>query len=217
MKLPVALHPLLLLARHLVAVAQRWTARRDAPASGAWDRRPLDLTRRIPLVQPDDTSCGSSVIVMTRMLRDPDYAASVVGAGDPAASFGAAALATRRRTNALVSASGRLQLPWPASLGTRPAALIRDLGGDFDNLVVDPRNPGTAYRWLVEAEEPVPLYIGEGSWMQHIVLVTSASENEFTVYDPACGEELTRSRQAFETARLDLAGWNQPWLVIRPR
>jgi len=183
----------------------------------AENERPLTFLARTPLCQPDRTSCGSSVIVMLRMLRDPAYADSVLGAPDPAAAFGAAALATRRRTNGAVDRFGRMQLPWPESLGTRPAALIHEVGGGLVNRVVDPEHTDRAYDALVRAGEPIVMFVGEGSWMQHIVLVTRATAETLTVYDPASGREVVRTRAAFENDQLDLGGWPQPWLVLLPK
>ena len=53
--------------------------------------------------------------------------------------------------------------------------------------------------------------------MQHIVLVTAIDDESLTVYDPAVGQEVRRSRVQFETATLGIAGWDQPWLVVTPR
>lgn len=133
--------------------------------------------------------------------------------------FASAALAMRRRTNGLYDVAGHLQLPWPAALGTRPAAMVRQLGGDWGVHVVDPWRPWAAYDAIaswVRSGQPVPVYIGEGSWMQHIVLVVGASKAGLDIYDPACGEVVRRTRAAFETADLQIAGWDQPWLVILP-
>jgi hypothetical protein len=215
-RLPPRLWPPIRALRHQVAGLQ------ELPRPGAprhplpTDPAALAFVAHTPLRQPDRTSCGSSVIVMLRLLRDPAYADRVLGAPDPGARFGEEALAVRRRTNAALDRFGRLQLPWPASLGTRPAALVRDLGDDLVNRVVDPQHPGRAYDALARAGEPVVLYVGEGSWMQHIVLVIRADPERLTVYDPACGQEVVRTRAAFEDDRLDLGGWPQPWLVLLP-
>jgi hypothetical protein len=217
MRLPRWCWPVLRFLRHRVAAAQALplpTRPRHPLTSGVPD--PLAFVAHTPLRQPSRTSCGSSVLVMLRMLRDPVYAAEVLDSSDPVPAFDAAAAATLRRTNSAVDRSGRPQLPWPRSLGTRPAALIRDLGGGLVNRVVDPEHPARAYDALVHAGEPIVLFIGEASWMQHIVLVTQATPEELTIYDPACGQEVVRSREAFESATLDVAGWAQPWLVLLP-
>lgn len=218
MRLPPRLWPLLRALRHEVASVQGLPlpTRPRHPLTDESDRA-LSFLARTPLRQPDRTSCGSSVLVMLRMLRDPAYAESVLTAPDPVATFGDAALATRRRTNGAVDRFGRLQLPWPESLGTRPAALVHEVGGGLVNRVVDPAHPDRAYDALVRAGEPIVLFVGEGSWMQHIVLVTGATAESLTVYDPAGGREVVRTRAAFEDDHLDLGGWPQPWLVLLPR
>jgi hypothetical protein len=218
MRLPSWLWPLLRALRHLVATVRRPPA--PAPPRHPLPRNlpaPLAQLARTPLRQPDGSSCGSSVIVMLRMLREPAYAARVLSAVDPVAAFGEEALATRLRTNAGFDRFGRPQLPWPAALGTRPAALVRELGGGLVNRIVDPEHPDRAYDAIVRAGEPVVLYVGEGSWMQHIVLVTRATPERLHVYDPACGQEVARTRADFERSRLRLGGWPQPWLVLLPR
>ena len=205
LRLPAPAQQLLLRVRSAVSRAQRWPV---PPVP-----RPALTDLPAGLVQPDATSCGSSVLVAMEWLR--------TATAPPA--FAADVLAMRRRTNAAVDRAGRVQLPWPAALGTRPAALIRQLGTDWAhgwaNRVVDPFDPGRAYDAIVAClatHTPVPLYIGEGSWMQHIVLVVGASDDLLDIYDPACGEVLRRTRRSFETAQLRVAGWDQPWLVILP-
>lgn len=231
MLLPARLHPPLLRARHVVAVAQGWwfhwgpseTATGDTKhhvASASFVQAvpaAVALTRTTPLPQPDRTTCGSSVLVMMRLLDHPDSLASLLARPDPTAEFGRRARLMIRRTNSWRDRAGRLQLAWPASLGTRPAALVRELGGGWATRVVDPRRPEAAWQAMRRAGRPVPLYVGEGSWMQHIVLVTAIDEESLTVYDPAVGQEVRRSREQFETATLAIAGWDQPWLVVTPR
>ena len=213
-------------------VVSRWqdiprpTAEQSGPLLLAGAMFPLDVVAAHPLVQPDATSCGSSTLVMLRMLRSPAYAAEVLGATDRDAAFARAALAVRRRTNALRDARGRLQLPWPASLGTRPAAMIRLLEspagfGDprlrYHNVVIDPADPDPLYDAIVasvRAGEPVPLYIGDHRWMQHIVLVVRADDDQIGVYDPAIGRGAGFTRDEFRRGELRVAGWRRPWLAI---
>ncbi len=217
MRLPRPLHPPLLVARSWAAAAQRWRLPDAHPVTPVSNlNNPVIHTTGTPLRQPDRTTCGACVLVMMRLLAEPAVAAELLESADPVGRFAEAALATIRRTNSWRDRTGRLQLPWPRSLGTRPAALIRELGGGWRTRVVHPRRPGLAYDAILAAGRPVPLYVGEGSWMQHIVLVTEIDAERFTVYDPACGHELRRSRADFETAHLDIAGWDQPWLVIQP-
>ena len=209
-------HRVQLVNRHLAAVLRPMPAPGPAPTRPVSGPDPLEVTRRVPLKQPDRTSCASSVIVMVKMLRDPEYAEKVLGGHDPAERFGAEALATRQRTHGPFDGSGRLQLPWLAYYGTRGPALIRELGGGMSRFFVDPRHPERAYEALVAAEAPVVLFIGNGFWTQHAVLVTAATPEHLDIYDPAAGRVLRRSRERFETARLAVARWDQPWLLILP-
>lgn len=198
----------------------------DGPLQLSDAQAPLDFVASHPLMQPDRTSCGSSSLVMMRMLRDPSYAEVVLGNADPDTAFGNAALGVRRRTNAGLDANGGLQLPWPASLGVRPAAMIRlleapegfgDPGRRYHNVVIDPADAGPVLGAIVASVhggEPVPLYVGDGRWMQHIVLVVRASGGSLSVYDPAVGHEVDIDREEFLHGDMRVAGWRRPWLAI---
>lgn len=207
----------------------RWQRAPRAGVGGPLQSARLDLLARHRLVQPDRTSCGSSTLTVLRMLRSPAYASVVLDADDPAQVFAHAALGVRRRTNALRDARGHLQLPWPASLGVRPAAMVRLLdsasgfgasGVGYRNRVIDPAAAGPAYDEIgaqVRAGEPVPLYVGDGHWMQHIVLVVRAAPDRLSVYDPARGHEVTITREDFLAGTMSVAGWPRPWLAVLPR
>ncbi len=207
-------------------VVRRPTGTPPGPLLLAGGTFPLDVIADHPLVQPDATSCGSATLVMMRMLRSPAYAAEVLGAADRDAAFGRAALAVRRRTNAPRDAKGLLQLPWPAALGTRPAAMTRLLESpagfgdprlDYHNVVIDPADPDPVFDAIVasvRAGEPVPLYIGDHRWMQHIVLVVRADDDRIGVYDPAVGHGAAITRAEFRRGELRVAGWRRAWLAI---
>src|SRR3954451_19442864 len=88
------------------------------------------------LVQPDQTTCGSSVLVVAHMLSDPSYAAFMTNGPTPVAGSGSetvqdrfrqAALAMHRLTSGIKTASGQFQLPWPSALGTQPWSLAREM------------------------------------------------------------------------------------------
>ncbi|MEO9138805.1 MAG: hypothetical protein ABI345_07015 [Jatrophihabitans sp.] len=60
------------------------------------------------------------------------------------------------------------------------------------------------------------MFIGNRSLPRHVVLVVRADNEQFSLYDPSCGQEQQRSRAAFADARLDVAGWSTSWLAVMP-
>jgi len=159
--------------------------------------------------QPDPRTCGAAVLVMARMLGEPDYARWVRDAADPAARFADEAIRTHRRTN---RAAG-LQLPWPRALGTQPWALARELPGRQRVSLV--RDRSRAWQRTIAADRPVPWYVGNGLLPRHVVLVTGReSEERVRLYEPASGATVPVTREAFVRGTLGLAGWDRPWFVV---
>jgi len=196
----------------------RWQRMPPAPTprdSAADSVLALSDTHR--LVQPAAQTSGPAVLTMMRMCGDDAFCTSIATAPDPPAAFAAAAAATVQQTNAFRDRSGQLQLPWRGD--TRPAALIRDLGRGWHNRVIDPGHREFAYDVIVTYSEAgwlIPLYVGDGSWMQHTVLVMGADADALRVYEPRHGTVVERDRDAFAAGRLDLGGWHEPWLFILP-
>lgn len=200
------------------------------------------------LVQPDETTCGSCVLVAARMLDDPAYAAALVdGSGNPLAGtpegtvqerFRQQALDMHRVTSGFTDSSGGWQFPWPAALGTQPWALAREMtlaaGEKGTSYAVQPILPGLRGRVfdrmasLAEAGHPVPLYVGNRWSPRHVVLVLPSdgadgadgdarpASSPVTVYDPASGGCYPIDRTDFTTARLEVAGWQMPWVAVLP-
>ena len=107
--------------------------------------------------QPDGTTCGSSSLVMARMLNDPAFAMAIITGYDPrtdatstptslepdprpglhippsdipiAARFQGAARAMHDQTSSLTSHDGSFNGWWPEALGTSPGAAARQMGG----------------------------------------------------------------------------------------
>jgi hypothetical protein len=87
----------------------------------------------------------------------------------------------------------------------------------YRNVVVDPAAADSVFDAIVasvRAGEPVPLYVGDGRWMQHIVLVVQSVGDRLSVYDPAAGHEVGIARGEFLRGDLRVAGWRRPWLAI---
>ena len=163
--------------------------------------------------QPDHRSCGAAVLVRARMLDEPGYDRWVREAADPQARFADEALRTHRRTNRLLDARSRPQLPWPRALGTQPWALARELRGRQRVHPVGSR--ARAWDLVVGADRPVPVYVGNALLPRHVVLVTARdSADRVRVYEPGSGSVVPVDRQAFLDGSLGLAGWDRPWFVV---
>jgi hypothetical protein len=168
--------------------------------------------------QPDRRSCGASVLVVERALRDDDYAAWLA---DDAARFRDEVLGTHGRTTGLVTAAGSLQLPWPRSLGTPPWAIANQLSATTGRRWTyrEALRRAPALDTLVHAVQdghPSPLYVGSRWLPRHVVLVLEASSTTLQCYEPSSGRVLTITRNAFLEAAFRLAGWTTPWFVVVP-
>jgi hypothetical protein len=147
--------------------------------------------------------------------------------GTQAERFAAYEQVVAGRTNSLAGPGGTLQLPWPRALGTPPWGARREL----ELLTPDPAaryetrwtrwsgggHRARAYRVLrdrVRRGRPALLFIGSAWLPRHVVLVLSGTASTVEVYEPASGRVLPVAEKAFVDARLGLAGWNVPWVVI---
>jgi hypothetical protein len=172
----------------------------------------------VRLAQPDDRTCGPSVLVSLRMLESPGYRDQVLRGGPGAASgrFAAEVWAAHRSTNRALDWRGRAQLPWARALGTAPWALARHLGGRARYVVLR-RRRAAAYDWLVASLRtgPTPVYVGNRWTPRHVVLAVAAEDDAVTCYEPASGRRTTFTREQWLEARLDgCGGWRVPWVVV---
>ena len=187
------------------------------------------------LVQPDPTTCGSSVLVVAHMFSDPSYATFIANGPSSAAGtnsgsvqdrFRQAALAMHRLTSGMRPASGGFQLPWPSSLGTQPWSLAREMttltGRTYQ---VQPIWPGQRARAfsraasLADTGTLVPLFVGSRWVPRHVVLVLPSQDlpsDRLLIYDPASGRRYPITAGDFAAGRLDVAGWSVPWAVVTP-
>lgn len=135
------------------------------------------------------------------------------------------------RTNGVRPAEDRWNIPWAHALGTPP-------WGAKAELEHGAARPGAGYRMRlvrlgstnglrdvhrdlvrhVRQGEPALLYIGDAWLPRHVTLVLPGDdEARINVYDPASGSVTELALETFETRRLDIAGWNVPWITVRPR
>jgi len=187
------------------------------------------------LVQPDQTTCGSSVLVVAHMFSDPSYAAFMANGSAPMAGgtagtvqgrFRQAALAMHGLTSGMRAPSGGFQLPWPSALGTQPWSLAREMttltGRTYQ---VQPIWPGQRSRTfskvssLARSGVLVPLFVGSRWTPRHVVLALPSDdlpEDQVMIYDPASGRRYPITAGDFAAGRLDVAGWQMPWAAITP-
>lgn len=181
--------------------------------------------------QPDRRSCGASVLVVERALRDEAYAQLLVGGRHPVTGFERRGhlrdrfrdevLGMHRRTTGPVSVTGRLQLPWPRAVGTPPWAIAGQLSAPGRPRVVRWAWRRRALLDLVDAQvalgTTVPLYVGSRWLPRHVVLVTGADDDSLECYEPSRGGVVPFTREAFVEGTLELAGWSTPWCAVLPR
>ncbi len=187
-----------------------------------------DLVERalaLGLVQPDATTCGSSALVVARMVNDPSYARHVVeGPGSLRDRFVDEVLALHEVTNRRADSAGRRQPPWPRALGTQPWAVAREMtsragvaGTTYAARLVLRRHRARTYERIVAltgAGQAVPLFVGNRWAPRHVVLVLPGG---VVVYDPARGDRYPLDPQRFAAGRLGASGWQVPWVVVVPR
>jgi catechol 2,3-dioxygenase-like lactoylglutathione lyase family enzyme len=174
------------------------------------------------LVQPDQRSCGATVLVVARLLTDPAYAPFVRSPW----AFRAEVLAMHRRVTSPADVRGRLQLPWPRALGTPPWAVAHQLAGttgvEHDVRLLRGRRDA-AYDDIVAAttdRHPVPVYVGSRCLPRHVVLAVGTvgeGDRALRFYEPSRGRLVDVDRAAFLAGALDLAGWGTPWFSVLPR
>ena len=203
------------------------------------DNSLVDVALASGLVQPDQTTCGSCVLVMARMLNDPAYVGFLVNGVNPASGertagtvqdrFSQQALAMHRLTSRFKDTAGGWQLPWPRALGTPPWALAREMtneagqsGTTYRARTVVPNRRAQMFRRiaaLAGAGHAVPLYVGNRWSPRHVVLVlpgVGLPPGHVRIYDPASGRCYPIAAADFAAGRLQVAGWQVPWAVVVP-
>jgi len=175
------------------------------------------------------------------MLVNAEFAAWIVNgispkAGPPDSGSEAERFAAHERevmsgTNGFRAAGGKLNAPWPRSLGTPPWGAAKELEDGA-------ARPGAAYGMrlvrlsstealrrahqdlvtLVGIGLPALLYIGSTRLPRHVTLVLPGEAGaQLDVYDPATGSVTELAPDRFAAGALGIAGWNVPWITVQPR
>lgn len=203
------------------------------------DEDPVDVALASGLVQPDETTCGSCVLVVVRMVNDPAYARSLVDEPVTAAGeqrpgtlqdrFRHQALEMQRLTSGSEDSRGEWQPPWPRRLGTPPWAMAREMtnqaGEKGTRYHARPVVAGRRSRAfdriaaLTRAGHAVPLYVGNRWAPRHVVAALPTGHpprRAVVVYDPATGRRYPIAAGDFAAGSLQVAGWRVPWAVVVP-
>ena len=191
-------------------------------------------------VQQSPVTCGSACLTVARMLVNPTFAHWITTGEGPRADappgateqerFAAYEKVVMRRTNRLLAAGGRLNLPWPRSLGTPPWGARKELefgasrrGTQYQLRLLRPLGRSglrAAHGRLVDVVgdgEPALLYIGNGVLPRHVTLVLPGDGDRLLdVYDPATGRVTLLDEDRFAARRLGIAGWDVPWITVQP-
>lgn len=225
---------------------QRFATKIDQMSDG--DLAQLDPTvfvQKNPgvLAQPDGTTCGSSSLVVAKMINDPMYAMQIITGYNPHTDayvvspegptpegrFHAAAKEMHDLTNNAVGPS--IGTNWPEWLGTPPWGAAEEMGTPGG-----PGVPGTSYDWslhppfsgasdygsvasAVQSGQSVPLFIGTGAYPSHVVLVTGMEGENMRIYEPSSGQMMTIPRSQFESGNFSLGGstgWSV-WGSVTPK
>jgi hypothetical protein len=191
-------------------------------------------------VQQSPVTCGSACLTVARMLVNPAFARWITSGEGPRGDappgsteqerFAAYERVVMGRTNRLVAGGGRLNLPWPRTLGTPPWGARKELEFGASRhgtryvvrLLRAHRRAGlrAAHARLVELVadgEPALLYIGSATLPRHVTLVLPGDGDRLLdVYDPASGQVTVLDETAFARRHLGIAGWDVPWFAVLP-
>jgi len=200
-------------------------------ATAIHDKGPLWLRRQLALLEAhegrvvrqfDDTTCGSTTIMMVRALNDPIYALSLTTDADGRAldrdSFHERIKAEEQRIH---DSTNRL---WPQRLGTTPWGLTGELnsyGTQYDWRAVDDTVAGSVGTALetavgaVDAGHTVPVLIGDGV-PRHYVLLIGHEGGDLVFYNPS-GEVTRVSEADFRNGNMSALGYRHVQGVVTPR
>ncbi|TDC07853.1 hypothetical protein E1267_12240 [Nonomuraea longispora] len=191
------------------------------PASGGTVR-----VNGVELQQQDQTTCGSTSIMVARAMNDPLYALSLTtdDQGNPLT----AAELRQRLTDEQHRIHDSTNTAWPQSLGTSPWGLTDELnehadsfGTRYDWRIVDDTDAGSVNPALddavgaVDAGHTVPVLIGD-SYPAHYVLLVGHEGDNLVFYNPS--GDLTRvSEDDFRNGDITALGYEHVQGVVTPR
>jgi hypothetical protein len=184
----------------------------DRGGTGEQDRLGFDVR------QYEDTTCGTTSLIVTRAEADPLYALSLTD-GDFLINFAAERARVHDRTNVI----------WPEAFGTSPAGMAGYLNENAATTGTryhwrladdtDPRAISATLREVLTAADrghPVPIMVG-GPVPRHYVLVVGHSAGDVLLYEPTGGRTVRVSERDFLDGNLrHTAGFDHVQAVVLP-
>ncbi|GLZ37722.1 hypothetical protein [Actinokineospora sp. NBRC 105648] len=181
----------------------------DRGAAAAQRRLGVDVR------QYEDTTCGTTSLVVARAEHDPLYALALT-TGDFIANFTAERARVHNETNVV----------YPQAIGTSPkgmaAYLTRYTGTSYTWSLADDtdrRAISTTLREIVTAVDrgdPVALLVG-GPVPRHYVLVVGHQDGVVLVYEPTSGDTVAVPERAFLSGELKgQLGFDHVQAVVKP-
>lgn len=189
--------------------------------------------------QPDGTTCGSSSIVMSRMLNDPAYAMYIQTGIDPRGILPDQSGMTvqERFHHEALKMHDTTNTWWPQALGTLPGAVDEQMshpdtpagvpGTTYEYSLIDPKSPDQSYDAIVDAVSKghtVPMYAyginGTSGSGAHVTLVVAADQDTITVYNPGntASGLVTLTREQFNNGEVrEALGWDVPLTASLPK
>jgi len=188
---------------------------------------PVDY-RGYRMRQYDDTSCGSTAIVIARAMADPIYALMLTTGGHPGTADEAGDRFLARLKAEEKRLHGATNLLWPALVGTPPWGLRDQMNQAAMGL-------GGQYRWAVTEEwvigsvdavvrqalaavdqgYPVPVLIGD-TIPRHYVLLVHRDRAGALFFEPSSGEVRRVSDAALRRLDFSVVGYPHLQGVIVP-
>ncbi|MGV9303797.1 WXG100-like domain-containing protein [Nonomuraea sp. NPDC003727] len=184
------------------------------------------LVNGVELEQQNQTTCGSTSIMVARAMNDPLYALGLT-TDEKGNSLSGTDLREKfaNEQNRIHDATNTL---WPQSLGTSPWGLSDEMnkhadsfGTDYDWRIVDDTSAGSVNPALndavgaVDAGHTVPVLIGD-SYPAHYVLLVGHQGNDLIFYDPS-GQMVRVSEDDFRNGNVSALGYKHVQGVVAPK
>ncbi len=178
--------------------------------------------------QLDETTCGSTSLVVARSMVDPMYTLQLT-LGEPGHENETSDAFTERLRAEEQRVHDSTNTVWPQKLGTTPWGVSGELndqaatmGTRYDWRVVDDTNDRSvdpALRDAVSAVDqgyPVPVLIGD-RYPAHYVLLAGHDGNDLLFYQPGGGEVVRVSEQDFLNGNMSQLGYRHVQAVVAPK